>query len=177
LYSYVASFENVEDLPDFATLEGSLVFVKDGVGLQFPFADGGDCLTHPNGTAFVTDVAALASIGAAAAVCVTTTLVLSYSCGWHAALHACHRCAAAACVPFAADGSPPFGLGAAHWTDVRQLRVLQFTGEIFVPERGLYIQTVGEQPLQYSIHVDGMLISATNTLNPLDMDPGWYSIR
>lgn len=61
LYSYVPVFENIEDLPDFGALEGSLVFAKDGVGMQFPFPDGGDCLTHPNGTVFRTNVAALAS--------------------------------------------------------------------------------------------------------------------
>lgn len=55
--------------------------------------------------------------------------------------------------------------------------MLQFTGEVYVPERGLYIQTVGSQPLQYEIFVNGMLTTATNTLNPLNLDPGWYSIR
>jgi hypothetical protein len=58
LYSFASSGDA---LPDFGALGDSLLFETDESGLYCDYPDGGSCLVHPNGTAYRTNVAGLAS--------------------------------------------------------------------------------------------------------------------
>lgn len=46
-------------LPDFSTLGDNLLFEKIGMVPYCPFRTGGECMTHPNGTLYLSNVAAL----------------------------------------------------------------------------------------------------------------------